>query len=631
MMDFPVNRDGWSGAGRTKARWLKDTLDTPYSKAQAGDGDESATAYHRNGFLEVEVESAASTDYYMALTRDTFASDEIRAARKIATKWSGGQRAYWTQTASIPQPLADDGVARRYRSGLYSMGGNGAAFCIVPVSKENVFDRWGREVEYTKPPIFGGGTFTQSTPSVRRNMAIMMGSAGGDFTQVGPTFPVDSFSESNFTGTVPEFLSTGAFSSGYYVEGYDAESPAPPAVVEGAYFNGAFEAAVAFNTIDDSGDRVVCSRVFRADGSYVERVIAGAPYEAFSLRGFWRCGPGEYVACISHMYQEFYGKARNPKWDRDIGTRTWAGYAPMYTFIEQVMLPQAQLPMNFFVASYDGGRTWTTLPENDLLRDSNESAMAATAQNEIWNDLGMYETRSPMTVMSYAVHRASAVPVSPGKLFVTLLDSYSVPESSRGEYRNSRIIRGVLDIRSGSVESFAVIYDMPGLDAVGYETWLTEEPGFMFGGACLVPSGVAYMTMLKNAAYVDYMNAFPRLYRSYDGGASFTADSQVLPARWYVSREPQVLGDKLYQVSLNNIPYSSVYVYRNNAWSMVAAQTAPWRGNSIGSSLVDSSSYIYSVSGLNTNDSQLYNRLVRPFKNPTPSAPWVSDDRISYA
>lgn len=629
-MDFPVNRDGWSGQGRTKARWLKDTLDTPYSKARVGSGGKSATAYHKNGFLEVKVKSAADTDYYMALTRDTFATDEIRAARKIATKWSGGQRVYWTQTSSIAHPLADDLVARRYRSGLYSMGGNGYVFCLVPISKESVTDRWGREVTYEVAPVFGGGTRTESSPSVRRNIALMVGRAGGDFAQAGPTFPVDSFSETAFTNRAEAFVGCGAFSAGDYVEWLDTEAPAPPAVVEGAYYNGSFEAAVAFNAIDQVGDRVVRVRVFKTDGSYIERTIAGAPFEAFSLRGFWRCGPGDYVACISHMYQAWYGKVRSPQRDYEVGTSGWHGSAPLFRFREQVMLPQSALPMNYFVVSRDGGRTWSALPENDLLRGANQAAAAAAVEDGVWGQWGVYSTGAPLCVMSYAIRRSSAVPVAPGKLFVMLLDSYTGAQSSRGVYRNSRIIRGVLDIATGAVTAMATVYDMPALDDVGYAVWRNLEPGYMFGGACALPAGVGYLTLPASTTYGGYLSAFPLLHRSFDAGATFATDAQTLPARWYVSRSPQTLSGGLYQVALDTDPYSSVYRYAAGQWTPAATLTAPWRGDVTGTlGVLSSSAYIYAVSGVNTNDTHLYNRLVQPFRNPTSGSRWVSDDRIT--
>lgn len=626
-MDFPHNDGEWSGEGRTKAHWLKDTLAMPFAHATFKDGGTEVTAKHQNGFLRVETEQA-DTDCFMALTRDTLAVDEIRATRKIGTKWASGERAYWAQIASIAEPLHEDRVAQRYRSGLYSMGGNGAVFCVVPVSRESVTDRWGREVTYEVPPVLGGGTRTYSEPSVRRNMAIFIGSPNGGFVQNGPTFPVDSFSESIVNRGV--YSGLGAFSRGDYIEGIDAESPAPPAVVEGARYQGSYEAAVAFNTLDDAGDRVVRVRVFRTDGAYIERTIAGAPKEAFSLRGFWRCGPGEYLACISHMYQTSYGKGSNPQAAFGVGTAEWAGYAPMYTFIDQVLLPAADLPMNFFVASSDGGRTWAALPENDLLSGANAAALDASTFVE-YGSCNPNDTRDVRNVMSYAIHNASAVPVAPGKMFVTLVDSYSVPASSRGDYRNTRVIRGVLDVRTGVVTSFAVVRDMPALDDVGFTAWRAIELGYTFGGACLVPSGVAYITMPDATSSADQLNSFPRLHRSSDSGVSFVADAQSMPGRWYVSRAPQVLSDGFYQVDLNTAPtYSSVYKAAGATWKLVATQTAPWRGYPYGATApVASSAYNYIVDGLITNFNQLYNRLVQPYKSPTPSARWVSDDRIT--
>ena len=110
-MDFPVNRDGWSGPGRTKARWLKDTLAMPYARAKRRTAEGEATSIHKDGFLEVRKEREAKTEYFITMTRQTIEAPRLAASRRlihslVPTPKNWAAVLSYTSNSRVSTPLA---------------------------------------------------------------------------------------------------------------------------------------------------------------------------------------------------------------------------------------------------------------------------------------------------------------------------------------------------------------------------------------------------------------------------------------------------------------------------------------------------------------------------------------------
>ena len=617
MAIFPANRGGWNAAGRTRVQGADDSAMPYYTvKRLTPDGDQ-VTGKGKNGFKEVRVDRSGGTDFLMLTTRDGWLQDEVRAARGMGSKYNGAERVFWAQTDAVKQPLAKDYVSRKYRTGLYSLGGNGLAFMLVPLSREDVFERWGR---YTVD-----GTLLQA-PTTRRWMGIYAGGPAQPFKEVA-RFPCDSQLDGMAGPAALESFYRSAW-SGHEFEGefLHAEVPTPPAVVEGAYFNGKHEAAVAFNTINEAGDRVVRVIAFTAAGVVSTRDVASAERDAFRLLGFWRVGPGRLLLCSAHMYHWRHGN----QFDQfDAGNLA----GPMK---DQVRLRDATSPMTFFSLSEDNGRTWRQLPANLMLSGTNELAAQADAQSLPIspNRLLGVDFRE---VNQFVPQFVDALPVARDRVLIVSVqyERKTVNYSGSGpiDYTRSYLIRGVLDLRTAVVHNLQTIYTQPELQPGGdLLDWQARGAGNAYGGMCHLPGGeVGLLTLpperlTPNSPYEVYAT----LHRSAD--AWNFAPVGLMPGEWISTKVPQNLGSNLYAVRLNTIPPLSVYRAGGGAWEPRATNIGKWLIGPFGTypftDTMPSHLMRFVMLSIGAMPYDNLSRIVRPFSNPTPAQPWVSDDRI---
>ncbi len=607
-MDWIKDRNGWSGPGRTEARWLRDTLDMPYSKSRRIEADGTVVhARNRNGFLETWREPQA-LDLFVMATREDWQKDIIRASTAMSTQRDAeNQVIYWGAPLEITHPLASDWVTRRMREGLMSAGGNARVFMVIPTAKDSVFDRWGESA----------GADPVST--VRRRWTILMGTPGA--MQAAGEIDVVSFSDggSSLPGMVRGYVQSML---PFVIDGNEVPAEVPGVLwpVAGAMYAGNYESALAYETLNDDGDHVVRVRVFGYVTNF-ERTIAEAERNSFRLRGFWRAGPGAYLACISHVYPDLYG--REHPIDASVHGVTLRNHEPL----------GANEPMTFFMSSTDGGRTWQRLPENTLLAPANE--LARQLATDTLPGTGVWSPDNDLVfVNDAAIGHTQAVPVAPGKMLVTVvrpwrfIHTFGTPTYlARDEF-----VSGILDITTGTVTDLNTVFRpdeyQGSLTTQAGQDWLDTEAGRMSGGLFLDPVGVGMVAPHPGPMRLhNWLMEPSSILLSADGGASWTAGG-YLPAEWLVCGLPQAVNPTMLSVvRMNTVPPITVYLRESPAldWTPTASGIGDWW------ILTTSTTPLFSNVGrfITSNSRQGdFHRIVRPSRNPTPTAPWVSDDRI---
>lgn len=631
-MDFPVNRDGWSGPGRTKARWLKDTLYMPYSRAKRQTAEGEVTAIHKDGFLEVRKKPAGKTDYFVTMTRPTTETPKLAATRALLRRLKPTPK-NWTVVGEHPDKPPGTLLAKYYYSGAYSMGGNGAVFYTAPIAEGDAYDRWSRQLvvdEYFDvpvPQVEVGIYLKPPGEKVKRLHAIKCVAFRASNQDLGtPGTNIDS--------PYPGFFFSGIqATSEWSGKVYNNSEPTLPFIVEGARTIDGYQAAVGFTTLNDDGDYVARVQVFNADGIVVQRDLAHTPNRPVQLDGLWRVAPKTYLAMVSRMFHAVYGSLYRddvPMADRKMvydDARVMKDIPPLGENEQRT----------FFMRSTDGGVTWLKLPENELLRPSNEVARwAATGTMPNGVDL-----RFSANVVNWSIPSGvSVVPVTDGRVLVSMLTVTEWQRDDGVSYERWRpsvsVIRGTFDIFTGQVSSQGFIFKDPGPTEVERQRqWYSFPATTRVGGVFLMPQGGVGYAVRDGYSGPNIYGQGYLLYASADGGQTFPSFHKP-PMDWLSSRLPYTLGKTLCATWLNTAPttFSAMY-FGKGGWDVATTNVGKWW-------LTPSAFITDTEFGWNTFDRWLgrgesvqsrdcIGRIVRPYKNPTPGAPWISDHRISYA
>ena len=633
-MDFPVNRDGWSGPGRTKARWLKDTLDTPYSKAQVGSGGESATAYHKNGFLEVEVESEAKTEYFITMTRQTIEAPRLAASRRLIRSLVPTPK-NWATVSDHPDTPPGTFLSRYYFTGAYSMGGNGAVFYLAPVADNDAYDRWSRQLiagEYLDVPVpqVEVGVYLRppgEQPKRLHTIKCVAFRASESF--VSPTEIIGQ--------PYPGFYFGGLrVTSEYDGKVYNNSEPTMPYLVEGARTIDGYQAAIGFTTLNADGDYVARVQVFNNDGVVVQRDLAHAPNRPVRLDGLWRLAPKTYLAVVSRMFHAGYGSMYEnsvPPGDR---VKVYDDARAM----KDIPPLGENEQRTFFMRSTDGGVTWLKLPENELLRPSNELARWAASGTMPYEWSGSaVRVHSSNQVNGSIPSAFSAVPVSDGRVFIQFISAteWKRIDSGSGDlwYSPTDILCGVYDIFTGHVSSMTTVLKGPDPSPAVIQGLLgLTAAGARIGGAFHMPGGGVGYLVRDQYSGADLSGQHYWLYSSTDKGQTFPG-IQRPPMDWMSSRTPYVLGRTQCATWLGTAPTTfTVMYFGKTGWKPATSNIGSWWLPPLN---LSQPTHIWNIfdrwtmGSLGAQPFDCIGRVVRPFHNPTPSAPWISDHRISYA
>lgn len=629
---FPNNRDGGvSGPGRTKARFLQSELPgLPFASARrkSADGMTDITARKRgDGFTEVRLqqqEAEWTQDAWVVNTRDWFDKDMLRTHSRLKSrkpKPGSSETPMWRAWQDLPQPLGLlDPAAAVQRGGVFSMGGNGRVFVSAPVAKSYVYDAWewrflnlggvynlaharakAREQAALAPPGYHG------TACVERAHGIWVGAPGGAMRKVGQV-QVASFSAFDADGGQNGYRGLGLPT---LFEGmrFQNELVGTVAFVDGARWRGRYESAVAYSAINEQGWHVARVRVFDANGWHIEADVAADADSSWTVAGFWRLGPGRLMLHVAGVYPVGIELQQQAGWppagpDKDNRWR-FSGHRG----------PSVKNPAHWLALSDDGGRSWRRAPENALLAPIND-LMRRVAAGEVvadWRTLHHY---------SFSM---SVAPVSRSSCFVVA----SRTEVAPGGFLGTDTSRCVLNAATGGVSNLAQVWPAEAHQARNLWRMAAafnlppKQPGRPLG------VGMVTSSRLWASNYNDYLNDPCDVWVSADGAASFQRVGSLPSRLWSCSTPRALTADAVHVVDVSARPPLMVNALIKDGphwrWQQTAANLGVFR-------MYIQQAPVYYPNAL---DAYVEANGVNPGAyvpvhangNPTPHAPWLSDDR----
>lgn len=639
---FPNNRDGGvSGVGRTKARFLQAELPgLPFASARrkSADGMTDITARKRgDGFTEVRLqqqEAEWTQDAWVVNTRDWFDKDTLRMHSRLKSrkpKPGSSETPMWRAWQDLPKPLGElDPVSMLHHSRAYSMGGNGSVFVSAVIAKDFIYDIWDwrflkmggsysrkRAQAAARAEVNGwlaetGGRYIMyGGASVERVVGIWAGAPGASLRRVGQV-RMSSFLCKGWIGDpssgyeyYKHFTLSGPAGSPSWVQD---DVPGNIFFVDGARWRGRYEAAVAYGTVNEQGWHVARVRVFDDKGWYIETDVAADAGYSWRPIGFWRLGPGRLMLLIDHIHP--YGIEGSISPGADWGDWRYYGHK----------LPTTSHPMYWLALSNDGGRSWERAPENALLSSSNEEALRIV---EEWSQGSIYHRSLRVLHQHWDVAALSG-----DSCFVVSLYTMSYREKRPDAF----YARGVLKPATGGVSNLHVQagaqdYD-PSYANIG-STWQAfslppAKPGQPLRAGMVTDSRI-------NNSYYDAVNDPRMVWISEDGAASFQRVGPLPAPRWSCSAPRALTADAVHVVDVSAKPPLTI--------SALVQDGAQWRWQRVADNLglfrmyireETAPSWVRPYLGVYVQQRGPFPDSYMPIRangNPTPHAPWLSDDR----
>ncbi len=518
--EFPKNRGGWSGPGRTAARTL------------AGDGEDSliwqrkrrfgAEARNKGGHLVVTVDQQGV---------GSFASLGLEAGATLLRS-SATARGAFAQAVEAP---ASGLVLKQL-----TPRGDGTAYSI------------------------GAVAFTGYVPSV--------------FSNGNESYTIGSYVVKPPTGAAERPLVThkGAY------DGSSQDRAVNVWFTRGARRAGVYEHAQAYASIDTDGEHAVAVTF---DTGQAQRTVIAAkvPGQMIFPLAFERVGIDTYVGMA--------------------GCYLWRGGALGW-------YDQTAAPGIFFFGTTDGGATWFTIPATEFL--AHEQAQFTAAANNGATDRLRYNQSMDLTA-------ASIVPLSRSTALVyARLGAPDVIPVVGGRFVNSRVRVGVADLAARTVSLSTTLYEPPFIDTNLLNNrrtlWRWER------GACIAPGGGA-LVFFNDADYPANWTSTTQVLHTVDGAALASLGSMSVVAGragtpMAVSRAKLFM--PAYEGSDHALLESSdkgLTWARRATISTTATETLPGT--------------VESRTGPRSFNNIAWLRSDGRAQNATPSAPWLSDDRIT--
>lgn len=518
--EFPKNRGGWSGPGRTAARSL------------ASEGDERLTwgrkrrfgaeARNKGGHLTVKVEQQGLAG---------FASLGVESGSTVMRS-SDTARGTFSQTTPTPaSALVLDQLLSR---------GNGSAYSIGAVTSLGLV-----------ASIFSSGNESYSIGS----FIARTGAAAVDRPAIVHKGPWDGSTIDRAVNVWPTI---------------------------GARFENGYEHAMAYASIDGDGQHIVAVTF---DNGEAQRTVTAfkVPDQMTFPLAFDRVGPGAFLGMA--------------------GTYLWRGATPGW-------YDQTAAPGFVFFGSIDNGATWFTFPAPAFTVHEQAQYLACALNGT--TDRLRYNQSMDLTA-------ATIVPLSRTRalVYARLGSPDEIPEVG-GRFENSRVRVGVADLLAQTVSLTDTLYEPPfiGTNLLNNRRtlWRWER------GACMAPGGGA-LVFFNDADYPANWTSNPQVHYTEDGAAlALLGAMSVVAGR---AGTPAALS--------RNKLLMPVYDGTDHALFESTDKALTWQRRATISTLATET-----LPG--TTDSRTgprsFNNIAwlrnngRP-QGATPSAPWLSDDRIT--
>lgn len=519
--DFPKNRGGWSGPGRTAATRL------------GGEGDEAwlrqwrfgAEARNKGGHLTVKLDQSTRIG--------VFASLGVEDTATVVRSSTTARGAFGSTTAATASALFLDQLFAR---------GDGSAYTISTVTPgadaTSVFGPNNETASIGSYIITPGGTANVRPPVVVQAAAFDNTGFGGRAVEIWP--------------------------------------------VAGARYASKYEHAIAFGAIDTDGQHVV--KVRFDDGTNIRTVIAAkVPGQIIYPLAFDRVGPGAFLGMG--------------------GTALWNTTPPIW-------YDQTAAPGLFFFGTLDNGATWFIFPPAALTAYENTQYTACA------NSGG-----SHILTYNQSMYQMGAyiVPISANRALVyARLGSPDLIPVVGGRYTNSRVRVGLADLVAQTVQLIDTVYDPP---YIGINYNYNERSYWRWERGAIIAPGGGALLFFNDADDAAAAQASSPQVRYTDNGLTYSVQGNMsIPAQqagtpFALNRTqlfmPAFIGGEhgLYQSTDRGVTWE-----RRGTISTTATEPAP------------SSSQ---RTGPRSFNNLVWLRDNGAFKNATPAAPWVSDDRIT--
>lgn len=518
--DFPKNRGGWSGPGRTAATRL------------GGEGDEAwlrqrrfgAEARNKGGHLTVKLDQPTHIG--------VFASLGVEDTATVVRSSTTARGTFGSTTAATASALFLDQLFAR---------GNGSAYTISTVTP-------GADAT----SVFGPNNETAS---------------------IGSYIITPGGTANNRPAVVVQAAASDNVGSGRAIELYPTT---------GARYGSTYEHAIAFGAIDTDGQHTVMVRF--DSGTGVRTVVAAkVPGQIIFPLAFDRVGPGAFLGLA--------------------GTYLWEDTPPGW-------YDQTAAPGLFFFGTLNNGASWFTFPPAALTAHENTQYTACAAGGATY--LTTYN--QSMNVMG-----AYIVPVSGNRAIVyARLGSPDLIPEVGGRYTNSRVRVGLADLVAQTVQLIDTVYEPPYIGiSYGYNErsfWRWER------GACIAPGGGALLFFNDADNAVAARAGFPQV-RYTEFGTSYLVQGNMTISAGQAGSPLALNASQLFMpafVSGEHALYQSTN--RGVTWA---------KRGVISATATEPAPSSTQRTGPRSFNNVVWLRDNGVFKNATPAAPWVSDDRIT--
>ena len=519
--DFPKNRGGWSGPGRTAATRLGGEGDGAWLRQRRF----GAEARNKGGHLTVKVDQPPTR-------LGVFASLGVEDTATVVRSSTTARGAFGSTTAATASALFLDQLFAR---------GDGSAYTISTVTP-------GADAT----SVFGPNNETAS---------------------IGSYIITPGGTANNRPAVVVQAAASDNAGSGRAIELFPTT---------GARYGGTYEHAIAFGAIDTDGQHTVMVRF--DSGTSVRTVVAAkVPGQIIFPLAFDRVGPGAFLGLA--------------------GTYLWDDTPPVW-------YDQTAAPGLFFFGTLNNGATWFTFPPAALT--THENAQYTACANSGGSHLTTYN--QSMNVMG-----AYIVPVSGNRAVVyARLGSPDLIPVVGGRYTNSRVRVGLADLVAQTVQLIDTVYEPPFIGTnFNYNTrtfWRWERGAFIAPGRGVV----LLYNDVDDAASAQ--TSFPQVRYTEFGTSYLVQGNMNLTARQ---------AGTLLSISTSQM-FMPVFIDGEHALYQSANRGVAWeRRGTISTTATEPAPSSSQRTGPRSFNNLVWLRDNGAFKNATPAAPWVSDDRIT--
>lgn len=521
--EFPKNRRGWSGQGRTDARSL--VGDEPDALTWLRKRRPGIEARDKGGHLVVTVDEQTGGIFQSLGVEET----------ETCVRGSATARGTFAQSRVVPMSdlffdqLIPRGDGTSYSIGTASYEGDGASVFSDELEQYTIGSyivRLGQSALDRPPVVFRG---------------VYDGDANSRLANVYPTI--------------------------------------------GARVDGVYEHAMAYSAVDPEGQHVIA--VTFDNGADQRKVIAARVEDQMIFPvGFNRVGPTSFLGLA--------------------GSFLWrGGDLPWYD--------QTEAPGLFFFASLDNGESWFTFDATEFLE----------YEQEIYDDVAN-EGDTNILIYNQSMNSTAAyiVPLSRTKALVYAVlgcPDFVNDDPSGYRYERFRVRVGIADLEQGTVSLLATLYE-PEFTTTNLltnrrnATWRWER------GACIAPGGGA-LVFFNDAVHPDNWTSKPQIHYTADGSALTLLGGMSIDA-----------GRAGTPTALNaNTLFMPVYDGTEHALFESTDRGLTWRRRATISTLAAESlpGPIDARTGPKSFNNVVWLRGNDRAKSATPSAPWLTDDRVT--